>query len=80
MRIITCAAWQDVLDELEKPNRHYTVRHATTVLKDIAQEYVRIENEAAALVGNSSFLSSAREDIIKVACLEAVETIRQKAV
>ena len=80
MRIITCAAWQNVLDELEKPNRHFSPRHASTVLKDIAMECRRIEDEAASLVGETSGLITAQEDIIASACQTALETIKQKAV
>ena len=39
MRIIACDAWQDVLDELEKPHGQFRPRHATTILKGIAEEY-----------------------------------------
>ena len=79
MRIITSTAWQDVLDELEKPNLHYTPRHATTVLKEIAREYSRIERETTNFVGAGEFLGSLTEEIISIACEGAVETIRQKA-
>ena len=79
MHIITSTAWQQVLDELEKPDNRYTPRHASTFLKDIALEYSRIQQEAAILVGEGSFLSSSTEEMIEIACQEAVETIKQKA-
>ena len=80
MRIITCAAWQSVLDELEKPNYHYSPRHASTVLKEIAMECRRIEDDAFSLEANGSFADKAPEDIIEIACQTAVETIKRKAV
>ena len=80
MRIITCAAWQSVLDELEKPNYHYSPRHASTILKEIAMECRRIEDGAFSLAGEDSPVDTAPEDIIEIACQTAVETIKQKAV
>ena len=77
MRIIACDAWQDVLDELEKPNTQFTPRQATSILKGIAEEYSRIELEASALLGDRSSLSSASEAIIEIVCQEAIETIKR---
>lgn len=79
MHIITSAAWQQVLDELEKPENPYTPRHASTFLKEIAHEYSRIQQDAATLVGEGSFLSSSTEDMIEIACQEVVEAIKHKA-
>ena len=39
MRIIVSDVWQEILDELEKPDGQYTPRHATSILKGIAKEY-----------------------------------------
>ena len=78
MHIITSAAWQEVLDELEKPDNRYTPRHASTFLKEIALEYSRIEKETTTFVGEGSILSSLSEEMIMIACQEAVETIKQK--
>jgi hypothetical protein len=77
MHIIGSDAWQEVLDELEKPDNRYTPRHASTFLKQIAVEYSRIEQEATSLVGEGSFLSSLSEEMIEIACQEAVETIKR---
>ena len=79
MRIITCAAWQSVLDELEKPNHRYSPRHASTVLKDIAMECRRIEDEAAGLAGKGSVPGAGQDDIIAIACQTALESIKQEA-
>lgn len=79
MHIITSAAWQHVLDELEKPENCYTPRHASTFLKEIALEYSRIQKAASSLIGEGSFLSTSTEEIIEIACQEAVKTIKQKA-
>ena len=79
MYIITSAAWQEVLDELEKPDNHYTPRHASTFLKDIALEYTRIQQEATTLMGEGSLLGSLSEEMIEIACQDAVETIKQQA-
>ena len=79
MRIIACNAWQDVLDELEKPNSHFTPRHATTILKGIANKYCEIEKEAFVTVGDLQLPRISSEEIIEVACQEAAETIRRKA-
>ena len=78
MRIITCDAWQNVLDELEKPNCQFTPRHASSILKDIAREFSRIEMEATTFLGGASSLSSASDAIMEIVCLEAIETMRQK--
>ena len=79
MRIITCDAWQDVLDELEKPNSQFSPRHATFILKGIANKYYEIEQKTTVTVGNLPLLGSSREEIVEVACREALETIRQEA-
>ena len=79
MNIITSAAWQEVLDELENPDNYYTPRYASTFLKDIALEYSRIQRETTALVGKGSILSSLNEEMIEIACQDAVETIKRKA-
>lgn len=79
MHIITSAAWQEVLDELENPDNYYMPRHASTFLKDIALEYSRIQQEATTLVGEGSILSSLTEEMIEIACQDAVETIKRKA-
>ena len=79
MHIITSAAWQEVLDELEKPGNRYTPRHASTFLKDIALEYSRIEKEAATFVGEGAFPSSLNEEMIEIACQGVVATIKQKS-
>jgi hypothetical protein len=76
--IICCAAWQSVLDELERPESRLTPRDATSVLKKIANEYMRIRQEIAA-VGPSSCPSYSSSQIIGVACEDAVEAIRRKA-
>lgn len=33
MRIIACDAWQDVLDELVKPDGQFSPRYASAILK-----------------------------------------------
>jgi hypothetical protein len=77
MYIIASDAWQEVLDELEKPDNRYTPRHASTFLKQIAEEYSRIEQEATTLVGEGALLSSLSEEMIEIVCQEAVETIKR---
>ncbi|MGI9535565.1 MAG: hypothetical protein ACR2PB_00740 [Desulfocapsaceae bacterium] len=76
MRIIDCDAWQDVLDELEKPNGPFTPRHATSILKGIAEEYNRIEMESSALLGEGSSPSSASDAVMEIVCQEAIETMK----
>ena len=80
MHIITSAAWQQVLDELEKPENRYTARHASTFLKEIALETSRIQKEAAALIGEDSFLGLSPDEMIEIACQGAVQAIQQRAV
>lgn len=77
--IICCGAWQGVLDELEKPDTGFTPRDATSILKGIANEYMRIQQEAAAVAGQSSQLPVSSSQIIIVACEDAVEAIRRTA-
>ena len=79
MSITTCDAWQEVLDELEKPNSQLTPRHATFILKGIANKYYETAQKASVTVGNMPLLGSSSEEIVEVACREAVETIRQEA-
>lgn len=52
MRIIVSDVWQEILDELEKPDGQYTPRHATSILKGIAKEYSRKEMEVSAISGD----------------------------
>ena len=78
MRIIACDAWQDVLDELEKPNSQFTPRHATFILKGIANKYCELEEKASVTIENMPLLGISSEEIVEVACREAVETIRQE--
>ncbi len=77
--IICCGAWQSVLDELEKPDTRLTPRDATSVLKKIAAEYMRIQEEVTAVAGQSSQPPFSSSQIIGVACEDAVEAIRRKA-
>ncbi|MEJ2057763.1 MAG: hypothetical protein P8X39_07990 [Desulfofustis sp.] len=79
-RIIGCSSWQKVLDELEKPNGQFTPRHASSILKEITNEYVRIQQEFPRCVHPSLEHGISDEQLIAVACRDAVETIRQKAV
>lgn len=77
-RIIGCASWQTVLDELEKPKNQFTPRHASSILKEISNEYVRLKQEGARFLRAASDLGFTDEQAIAVACDDAVETIRQK--
>lgn len=79
MRIIACDAWQEVLDELEKPNGQFTPRHATSILKGIANKYNELEKEASATARELKLIVKSSEEIFKVACQEAIETIKRKA-
>jgi len=75
-RIIGCSSWQAVLDELERPNEQFTPRHASTILRRIADEYMRIQKEAAPFVNPSIVDGFTDEQVIIVACEEAVDSIR----
>ncbi len=77
MRIIASDVWQQILDELEKPNGQYTVRQATSILKGIAKEYSRKEMEVMAIPGNGPPPSSASDEIMAIVCQEAIETIKR---
>ncbi len=78
-RIIGCSSWQKVLDELEKPNGQFTPRHASSILKKITNEYVRIQQESPRCLKAAPERGFFDEQLIAVACRDAVETIRQKA-
>ena len=77
MRIIASDVWQQILDELEKPNGQYTVRQATSILKGIAKEYSRKEMELSAIPGDGSPPGSASDEIMAIVCQEAIETIKR---
>lgn len=79
-RIIGCRSWQTVLDELEKPSGQFTPRHASSILKEITNECVRLQREAGWFFNASPDFDIVDEQIIAVACKGAVEAIRQKAV
>lgn len=76
--IICCGAWQSVLDELEKPDTRFTPRDATSILKGIAKEYMRIQQEAAAGAGTFSQPPFSSSQVIDIACEDAVEAIRRR--
>lgn len=77
MRIIASDVWQEILDELEKPNGQYTPRHATSILKGIVKEYSRKEMEVSAIPGDGPPPSSASDEIMAIVCQEAIETIKR---
>ena len=77
MRIIASDVWQQILDELEKPNGQYTVRQATSILKGIAKEYSRKEMELSAIPGDGPPPGSAIDEIMAIVCQEAIETIKR---
>ncbi len=77
MRIIASDVWQEILDELEKPNGQYTPRQATSILKGIAKEYSRKEMEVSAIPGDGLPPSSASDEIMAIVCQEAIETIKR---
>jgi len=79
IQIISCESWQSVLDELEKPGAQFTTSHVSSILKGIADECMRIEEETVAIAGQSPDFGFSTGEIIAVACEVAVKTIRGKS-
>lgn len=79
MSIVASVGWQDVLDELEKPNRQYTVRQASSILKTLARKYHKQVRETAASKGDNGVPIELREKICETLCQGAVEEIKRKA-
>ena len=77
MRIIVSDVWQEILDELERPDGQYTPRHATSILKGIAKEYSRKEMEVSAIPGDGPPPSSASDEFMPIVCQEVIETIKR---